>query len=189
MSKKPILSSQFNCTTIVPIFKQSSRAKNIRITVTPDLEVIVTTPLDYDVRLAEAFVHKKEDWIENTLRKLQKRKGNSLIKMPKSSFKADKVKAHLVISEKVESFSKIYGFSYNSIKIKQLKSMWGSCSRKKNLNFNYKLIYLPTRLLDYVVVHEICHLKEFNHSPKFWKLVGCIIPNYKELRKELHGVI
>jgi predicted metal-dependent hydrolase len=65
------------------------------------------------------------------------------------------------------------------------RSRWGSCSRKGNLNFNYKLIQLPQELADYIVVHELCHLKQFNHSHAFWNLIAETIPNHIELRKIL----
>lgn len=63
--------------------------------------------------------------------------------------------------------------------------MWGSCSKKGNLNFNWRLIQLPPELADYVIVHELCHLKELNHSQRFWDLVGQAIPDYKERRQAL----
>ncbi len=71
--------------------------------------------------------------------------------------------------------------------IKNHKTRWGSCSELGNLNFNYKLIFLPDAIVDYIVVHEICHLIEFNHSQDFWRLVARTIPNFRELRHELRS--
>ena len=78
--------------------------------------------------------------------------------------------------------------SPNRIAIRNTKSRWGSCSSKGNLNFNYRIVFLPAGLADYLIVHELCHLKEFNHSPRFWDLVRLAVPDYKKLRKELRGV-
>jgi predicted metal-dependent hydrolase len=69
-------------------------------------------------------------------------------------------------------YNEHYHFRYNRVSIKMQISRWGSCSRYGNLNFNYGLINLPQELADYVVVHELCHLKEMNHGPKFWALGG-----------------
>jgi predicted metal-dependent hydrolase len=76
-------------------------------------------------------------------------------------------------------------FEYGKIFIKNQRTRWGSCSSKKNLNFNYRIALLPAELQDYLVVHELCHLQEFNHGKKFWDLVGGQIPGYKELDKRL----
>ncbi len=102
-----------------------------------------------------------------------------------ASYALDKIRAKQIIEKRVEFFTKIYELNVNRIKIKNVRTHWGSCSRLGNLNFNYKLIYLPADLIDYVVVHEICHLKEFNHSQKFWELIGKTIPNYRLIRKSL----
>lgn len=72
--------------------------------------------------------------------------------------------------------------------IRNQKSRWGSCSTKGNLNFNYKLAIIPSHLADYVIVHELCHLGEFNHSQKFWDLVAKTMPGYKEMRNELKHI-
>lgn len=93
-----------------------------------------------------------------------------------------------LIQQKIEKYNAYYGFSYNRIAIKNLKSRWGSCSSKRNLNFNYKIIYLPERIADYIIVHELCHLGELNHSGKFWKLVAQIFPDYRVLRSQLKKV-
>ncbi|MBD3363033.1 DUF45 domain-containing protein [Candidatus Dojkabacteria bacterium] len=90
-----------------------------------------------------------------------------------------------LVQEAVEEYNSIYQFKYNRIAIKNNKTNWGSCSSKKNLNFTWRLIFAPLDIIDYVVVHELCHLKEQNHSKKFWKLVSKAIPDYKTRKKWL----
>lgn len=77
---------------------------------------------------------------------------------------------------------------YHALAIKKVKTYWGSCSATQNISLNFNLIHLPKRILEYVIVHEMCHLKEKNHSEKFWKLVEIYFPNYKEVRKELKQI-
>ena len=86
---------------------------------------------------------------------------------------------------RIEYFNKFYGFKVNRIAIKNTSTRWGSCSSRGNLNFNYKIIYLRSALADYLIVHELCHLGELNHSKRFWDLVKKTIPNYVEINKEL----
>ena len=76
-------------------------------------------------------------------------------------------------------FARLMGVSYRNITIREQKTRWGSCSSEKNLNFNWKLILAPPEVLDYVVVHELCHLKEINHSKAFWDEVGKVMPEYE----------
>ncbi len=85
-----------------------------------------------------------------------------------------------IITEKVNHFTKLLGVSYNRIVLKQVSSIWGSCSRKNNLNFNRKLIMAPHLVVDYVVIHEVCHLVHHHHRKAFWDLVKSLEPNYKE---------
>lgn len=87
------------------------------------------------------------------------------------------------IPERVSSLAEKYNFRFNKIKIKRQKTRWGSCSGKKNLNFNYRLMCFNKKAIDYVIIHELCHLKEMNHSQKFWKLVEEIMPDYRIYRK------
>ena len=77
------------------------------------------------------------------------------------------------------------GVHFNMVRIKDVKTLWGSCSSRKNLNFNRKLFLLPEKLIDYICVHELAHLKQMNHSEKFWKEVEKLIPDYRERRAEL----
>ena len=96
--------------------------------------------------------------------------------------------ARLLVKTRIEHYNKLYGFTFNRIAIKNTKSRWGSASKKGNLNFNYKISLLEKQLADYVIVHELCHLGEFNHSKKFWKLVALAVPHYKTLRKSFKNI-
>ena len=116
---------------------------------------------------------------------IYKLKGKTLLKSDKKTYRKNKEQARELIKSRLDFYNKFYNFEYKSFRVKNLKSRWGSCSSKKNLNFNYKLIFLPLDLVDYIIVHELCHLKQFNHSNEFWKLVAESIPNYKDLRKRL----
>lgn len=87
------------------------------------------------------------------------------------------------LRSRVEMYADRVGVSFNNIRVKKLKSRWGSCTKEGNINFNWRIIMAPMSIVDYVVVHELCHLKYHNHSKDFWKLLGQMIPDYKE-RKE-----
>ncbi|MBK8945096.1 MAG: M48 family metallopeptidase [Ignavibacteriae bacterium] len=104
-------------------------------------------------------------------------------------FKWLKIQAESYIPQRVEKIAKLGNFEFSKIQLKNLSTRWGSCSAKKVLSFNIKLMYFNHKVIDYVIVHELCHLKEMNHSVKFWKLVKGIIPNYNIYRKELNKII
>lgn len=95
--------------------------------------------------------------------------------------------ARKLINTKLKHFAPLCGVSYKKVSIRNQKSRWGSCSSRGNLNFNYRLIFLPEPLCDYVIVHELCHLKEMNHGPAFWAEVEKVMPDYEarviELKK------
>lgn len=97
------------------------------------------------------------------------------------------VKAHLlpIIEAKIDFYNYYYQFDFTDIGIRNQKTRWGSCSSSGSLSFNVHLAVLPEKLMDYVIVHELCHLKEMNHSEKFWALVAKCIPDYKVCRKSL----
>ena len=94
--------------------------------------------------------------------------------------------ARALVHRKLEEFNRHYGLTYHRVAIRDQHSRWGSCSKKGNLNFNYRLALLPERLVDAVIVHELCHLKEFNHSPRFWALMSETIPDHKLRKQELN---
>jgi len=93
-----------------------------------------------------------------------------------------------LISARIENFNRSYRYSINRITIRNQRRRWGSCSRKGNLNFNYRIIRLPPALADYIVVHELCHLEEFNHSPRFWSLIAQTMPDFRACRRALRTI-
>lgn len=99
-----------------------------------------------------------------------------------------KEQSRSLILERLLYWNDIYNFTYHRVSIRDTKTRWGSCSKKGNLNFNYKIVFLPRHLVDYIVVHELCHLKEFNHSRAFWDLVGQTLPDYRSYRGELKSI-
>ncbi len=103
-------------------------------------------------------------------------------------YRTHKAAARAIILERLHYFNQYYGYTYKRVAIRNTSRSWGSCSSLGNLNFSYKLLFLPAALRDYVVVHELCHLKELNHSSAFWDLVGECIPDYRELRATLREI-
>jgi predicted metal-dependent hydrolase len=93
--------------------------------------------------------------------------------------------ARKLVQERLVHYNKHYNFKIGRISIRDQKTRWGSCSSKGNLNFNYKIVFLPIELVDHIVVHELCHLKEFNHSKNFWDLVAEQHPEHLKSRAEL----
>ncbi len=110
--------------------------------------------------------------------------GKIFLTRSKKAYSKYKEAARRLAKSRIKYYNTFYHFKVNRISIKNTKSRWGSCSKKGNLNFNYKIVLLPQDLADYVIVHELCHLGEFNHSKKFWKLVELTIPNYKNLKRK-----
>lgn len=98
-----------------------------------------------------------------------------------------KEEAFNLISARIDYYNNIFGFDFNRISIRNQKTRWGSCSSKKNLNFNYRILFLPQRIADYIIIHELFHLKEMNHSRRFWNLVAGVVPDYMSIRKELRN--
>jgi len=168
--------------------KPSNKARRVAITIYHDGRVVVTKPKSVSTQKIEHIIHDKQDWID------QKRAEMILKPRRKSIFHLDhapadvityKKAALLCVEEKISTLNAYYQLGYKRISIRNQKSRWGSCSLRKNLSFNYRIIFLPPLLQDYLITHELCHLKEMNHGPRFWNLIAETIPDYKERRKEL----
>jgi len=94
-------------------------------------------------------------------------------------------KAREAVLERLEYFKSKLGVDYNGLRIKDQKTRWGSCSKNGNLNFNWKIVIAPSDIIDYIVVHELCHLLHMNHSKEFWETVASQIPGYKDKKRWL----
>ncbi|HEX9721762.1 MAG TPA: M48 family metallopeptidase [Candidatus Paceibacterota bacterium] len=116
-------------------------------------------------------------------RRVRRRKRTSVTR----HYARNKEQARAVILQRIEKYVGVYGFAFGRVAVRNTKSRWGSCSTKGNLNFSYRILFLPEHLADYIVVHELCHLQELNHSPRFWQLVAQTVPDYKERRKALRN--
>ncbi len=166
-----------------------SNRRSISIEVTQDLRVIVRAPRRLSEKEINRFVGEKADWIDIHLRKMKERQNELADEQSKALSEQDirllTTRAKRVFPTKVKKFAEIIGVTYGNITIRMQKSRWGSCSGKGNLNFNCLLMNAPEEIVDYVVVHELCHRKEMNHSPRFWAEVEKVLPDYKERRKWL----
>ncbi len=158
-----------------------SKRKTVAIQVKGANDVVVRAPYRMPNREIQEFVEKNMDWILKNLEKMaaEKKEEEEIIPLTEEEVRGLADKACKVIPERVKHFAPIVGVTYGRITIRNQKTRWGSCSSKGNLNFNVGLMMAPPEVLDYVVVHELCHRLEMNHSPKFWAKVGSIIPDYK----------
>ena len=159
----------------------------MRLAVYCDGSVVITSPFGIEQSLIEKFFTDKKQWVLEKIRFFKSVESKAIRTFSHRDYLENKDKALTLVHERVRYYNKIYGFSFNKVFIKNQKTRWGSCSRKQNLNVNYKIVFLPQKHQDYIVVHEMCHLKEFNHSKKFWALVEKALPNYLDLKKELHN--
>lgn len=165
-----------------------SRRKTISIYVHPDGKIVVKAPLRVSDKELQRLLSQKAKWMyEKQQEALKKAEQKSERVFTDEEIKIYKKKAKEQIQKRVEYYSAFIPEStkINRIMVKEQKKRWGSCSSKGNLNFNWRLILAPPEVLDYVVVHEMCHLKYMNHSKEFWCEVERILPDYKERRKWL----
>lgn len=166
-----------------------SNRKTVAIQVNSDLSVTVRAPRSVSEKDIEEILKKKEAWISKHIEKIKETKerfeAEPTEKLTREKVIALAEEALKVIPARVEYFARVIGVTYGKITIRNQKTRWGSCSSKGNLNFNCLLMLAPPEVLDYVVVHELCHRKQMNHSKAFWSEVEKVLPDYKEARKWL----
>lgn len=160
-----------------------SDRQTIAIQISPEGEVLVRCPRRMREDAIRTFVASKSHWIETHL--TIKNEAPKLPEFAPEELRALAQQAVKMIPERVAYFAPLVGVPYGRITIRNQRSRWGSCSGKGNLNFNCLLILVPQEVMDYVVVHELCHRIEMNHSLKFWAEVERVLPDYRERQKWL----
>lgn len=170
---------------VVYIHRVSARTRSVRASVFPDGRLVISTNPQYSDARRDTFIFAHTAWIKKHLTRAKKYEGLPIVKRTHHDYKKYKQDTLNLIHARLTHFNQHYKYTYHAVSVKNQKTRWGSCSKNGNLNFSYLLSSIRPELADYVIVHELCHLKEFNHSPRFWKLVAETIPNHKELRREL----
>lgn len=166
-----------------------SNRRSVGITIKPGGEIIIRAPRLMPNAMVMSFVQEKTAWILKThekqgkiqpviLSEQEEKQRNALEKRYRNAAKD-------YIPKRVEYYHQFTGGHYEKITIRDQKTRWGSCSSTGTLSFSFRLMLAPPRVLDYVVVHELCHLTHMNHSKEFWNMVENILPDYKEHRKWL----
>ena len=167
------------------------RRKTVGIRVTDDGEVLVRAPLRVSMAEIRRILEGKRDWIEKALAKVRDRE--TVPKLTDAEIRELAARAKKKIPPLVLAWADVVGVTYGRITIRCQKTRWGSCSSKGNLNFNCLLMLCPENVLDYVIVHELCHRKELNHSARFKAEVERVLPGYREpmrwLKKEGQAII
>ena len=167
-----------------------SKRKTLSIEVKMD-EVLVRAPQRMTNQQIRVFLEQKREWIDKHQKILQSQ-AEMVRREPlytEEDIKEFANKAMQIIPKKVEHYAKIVGVDYGRITIRNQRTRWGSCSSKGNLNFNCLLVLFPDEVIDYVVVHELCHRKHMDHSKAFYAEVERVFPEYKKCQKWLkeHG--
>ena len=160
-----------------------SDRKTVSIQILPSGQVQVRCPKKATDSEVRRIVADKADWIRMQLSKLASKPAAPTLTAEQIRALAQQAKAHL--PKRVAYFAEKIGVTYGRITIRNQTSRWGSCTSQGNLNFNCLLMLAPSEVLDYVVVHELCHRKEMNHSARFWAEVARIIPGYEASKKWL----
>ncbi len=176
-------------TSVEYLLRTSRRSRRLRLTIHYDGRVVVTAPVQAGQELVEAFLRQKKDWILEKLERFRHMPKPLILKIGRGGFARHQAAALHIAYERLAYFNAHYQLPFGEVKIKNTKSRWGSCSRKGSLHFNYKIALLPAHLADYIIVHELCHVAEFNHSSSFWRKVAETVPEYKRYRGELRRVV
>ena len=154
-----------------------SDRKTLSLQIKADGTILVRSPRRYPQQEIQKFVESKSQWILKNLR--QVRSLNTLPRLTEEELEILSDQAHSLIPQKVRYWAPKVGVTYGKITIRRQKTRWGSCSGAGNLNFNLLLMLTPPEVVDYIVVHELCHRKEMNHSQRFWAQVERVLPDYR----------
>ena len=158
-----------------------TKRRTMSLNVAEDGTITVRAPYRTGVKTADAFVEGHREWILSRIQAYERLK-EERPDYTDEERATGRERAGKKLEERCRFYAKRMGVSYGRITVREQKTRWGSCSAKGNLNFNWKLILMPEGILDYLVVHELAHRMEMNHSPAFWRVVEREIPDYRERR-------
>ncbi len=161
------------------------RGTRLGLRVLPGGRVTLMAPAGLSRGAILRFVHRHRAWIERTRERLARLPVAPSVTERRLAYLRHKEAARRLAYVLIARFASVYGVAVRSVSIRDQKTRWGSCSRDGRLAFNYRLALLSERLAEYVVVHELCHLREFNHSRRFWSLVARAVPEHREARRRL----
>ena len=164
------------------LLERSYRARHINISVKPPRKIRVAVPVGVAFEKAYKFAKQKEYWIEKQILKFV----NSSVTPIADTFAAECfIHEEEYLINRVETLAKKHGFQYRILKFKVMKTRWGSCTAKNNINLNMLITFLPKKLQDYVILHELVHTRIKDHSHRFWALLDKITGDAKGIHKEL----
>jgi len=166
------------------LFERSTRAKRINISVRPFKGVRVAVPYRISFEKAMEFAGSRRDWIKKNLDKMRQMERDHKILSIKFN-DIDRHEARSILVKRLDELAKAHGFRYNRVFIRNQKTRWGSCSSKNNINLNIKLVRLPEKLTDYVIIHELVHTRIKSHNKKFYANLEQIVNNRESLDREL----
>lgn len=189
----------------IPYTLQRKNVKYVRIKITPRGDVCVIAPFAVPLAEVEKWVESKKDWILTHLQKIAANKQENALGLQEKEIllfgepyspnfdttntaylsKWLKFQAKAYMIPKVYELAEKHGFVVSKVFIRDTQTKWGSCSTKGNIGLNYRLVQTPPRIIDYVIIHELCHLRVFNHSPAFWAEVAKYFPEYKQAKEWL----
>ena len=159
-----------------------SNRRTIQVEITQEAEIVVRAPRQMSDQDIEEFLNERRAWIKKHLQEVKKRLADQppVEKLTERELHKLGHQALGVIPKKVAQYAREMGVGYGQITIRNQKTRWGSCSAKGNLNFNCLLMLAPEEVLNYVIIHELAHRREMNHSRAFWNIVSEQMPDYKE---------
>jgi predicted metal-dependent hydrolase len=165
-------------------FVRHPRARRYIIRVRPDGSVRVTVPRWGSKRHAEQFAEQQRHWIEKQRERLEvDRRGR--VERPPEEVRALRRQALRELPERLRNLASVHGLSVAKVSIRDQRWRWGSCSPRGHICLNWRLVLMPDAVRDYVMIHELMHLRRLDHSPAFWKLVAAACPDHKECRRWL----
>lgn len=160
----------------------------MRLAVGRDGAVVLTTPVRTSDHFVDGFVLRHARWVMAALARVRSLPPlDPVARYGRREYLLHREAARSFVLARIAALAPSLGVSFARVAIRNQKTCWGSCSRKGNLNFSYKILFLPAHLQDYVIIHELAHLRELNYSPLFWALVGSVMPDHATLRRELRS--